>query len=108
MPASHGLVATAAKTAFVSSPDACPFCGSARSALQEIDLGGWMVECLDCHATGPVKDIGHGCGAGMELPPSIWQKLTQECNPAVTLLTATQEQTLFCPILMDAMNSPRT
>lgn len=55
MPASHGIVATAAKTAFVSSPDSCPFCGSARSALQEIDLGGWMVECLDCHATGPVK-----------------------------------------------------
>lgn len=56
MPASHGLVATAAKTAFVSSPDACPFYGSARSALQEIDLGGWMVECVDCHSTGPVKD----------------------------------------------------
>jgi Lar family restriction alleviation protein len=48
-------MATAAKTAFASIPDACPFCGSARSALQEIELGSWMVECLDCHATGPVK-----------------------------------------------------
>jgi len=55
MPASQGLVATAETTTLTSSHDACPFCGSARTALQEIELGSWMVECLDCHSTGPVK-----------------------------------------------------
>ena len=55
MKAFQGLAETSAKTDFASSPDACPFCGSPRTALQEIDLGSWMAECLDCHATGPVK-----------------------------------------------------
>lgn len=34
--------------------DACPFCGSQRSKSYEVDINGWMVECTDCHATGPV------------------------------------------------------
>lgn len=55
MSVSRGFMTAAAKTALVSSPDACPFCGSARIALQEIDLGSWMVECLDCQSTGPLK-----------------------------------------------------
>lgn len=55
MAASQGLMSAAAKTALVNSPNACPFCGSPRTALQEIDLGSWMTECLDCHATGPAK-----------------------------------------------------
>lgn len=52
---SRGHMAAVAKTAFASTPDACPFCGSARTSLQKVDLGSWMAECLDCHATGPVK-----------------------------------------------------
>jgi Lar family restriction alleviation protein len=55
MAASQSLMSDVAKKAFVNSSDACPFCGSPRAALQEIDLDSWMTECLDCHATGPVK-----------------------------------------------------
>jgi len=32
----------------------CPFCASTRTELEEVDTGAWMVECLDCHATGPI------------------------------------------------------
>lgn len=32
----------------------CPFCASARVEVEEVDADAWMVECLHCHATGPV------------------------------------------------------
>lgn len=32
----------------------CPFCTSTRFKVVEVDLRVWMVECMDCHATGPL------------------------------------------------------
>ncbi len=34
--------------------ESCPFCASARVEVEEVDAGAWMVECLSCHATGPI------------------------------------------------------
>ena len=35
-------------------PEPCPFCAGARVEVVEVDAGAWMVECMECHATGPV------------------------------------------------------
>lgn len=32
----------------------CPFCASTRFKVVEVDQCAWMVECMDCHATGPL------------------------------------------------------
>ena len=32
----------------------CPFCAGDRVELVEVDVGAWMVECMECHATGPI------------------------------------------------------
>lgn len=34
----------------------CPFCAGARAEVVEVDVGAWMIECRDCHATGPVSE----------------------------------------------------
>jgi Lar family restriction alleviation protein len=34
--------------------ESCPFCGSQHVESNEVDINGWMVECMDCHATGPI------------------------------------------------------
>ena len=34
--------------------ESCPFCGSQHVESSEVDINGWMVECMDCHATGPI------------------------------------------------------
>jgi len=34
--------------------ESCLFCGKEQVATIEIDNDSWMVECLACHATGPV------------------------------------------------------
>lgn len=34
--------------------ESCPFCGSQHAKSSEVDINGWMVECMDCHATGPM------------------------------------------------------
>lgn len=34
--------------------ECCPFCANEQVATMEIDTDSWMVECLACHATGPV------------------------------------------------------
>lgn len=43
-----------AKGNFMIARDPCPFCASEETAAQEIDRDRWMVECLRCHATGPI------------------------------------------------------
>ncbi len=35
--------------------ESCPFCGSQHVESSEVDINGWMVECMDCHATGPTR-----------------------------------------------------
>lgn len=32
----------------------CPFCAGARAEVVEVDVGAWMVECMECHTTGPI------------------------------------------------------
>ena len=32
----------------------CPFCGSSNLQASEIDIAGWLIECLQCHTTGPI------------------------------------------------------
>jgi len=32
----------------------CPFCGSGQVECREVDVEAWTVECMDCHATGPI------------------------------------------------------
>jgi len=32
----------------------CPFCASMHTETIEVDIGKWMVECLDCQTTGPI------------------------------------------------------
>ena len=34
--------------------ESCPFCGSQHVESSEVDINGWMVECMDCHVTGPI------------------------------------------------------
>ncbi len=34
--------------------ESCPFCGSPHVEPREVDINGWMVECMDCHVTGPI------------------------------------------------------
>lgn len=34
--------------------ETCPFCGSGQLECLEINVEAWMVECIDCHATGPI------------------------------------------------------
>jgi Lar family restriction alleviation protein len=43
----------------------CPFCGSRNLKATEIDVAGWMIECLDCHSTGPIA-------SSEELTVSLW------------------------------------
>ena len=33
--------------------ETCPFCKSQHVRSCEVDINEWMVECMDCHATGP-------------------------------------------------------
>ena len=34
--------------------ESCPFCGSQHVESSEVAINGWMVECMDCHVTGPI------------------------------------------------------
>ena len=36
----------------------CPFCGSGRSQIREIDIGTWAVVCESCGGAGPVGEDG--------------------------------------------------
>lgn len=32
----------------------CPYCASTNLESEEVDNDAWMIECLECHATGPI------------------------------------------------------
>lgn len=34
----------------------CPFCGSKTLTLVQLDQHEWVIECLDCSATGPIME----------------------------------------------------
>ncbi len=45
----------------------CPFCGNQHVETSEIDINEWMVECMDCHATGPI-------GRTADLSVTAWNR----------------------------------
>jgi len=45
-----------ATPATASKLQACPFCGGSHVQSVQVDVAGWMVECFDCHTTGPLMD----------------------------------------------------
>ncbi len=57
--------------------DVCPFCGSPHTKSCEVDINGWMVECMGCRATGPI-------GRTEALSAAAWNKRFMESQPALT------------------------
>jgi len=55
----------------------CPFCGSRHTQSHEVDINGWMVECMGCRATGPI-------GRTEALSAAAWNKRFMESQPAST------------------------
>ncbi|MBK9162289.1 MAG: Lar family restriction alleviation protein [Nitrosomonadales bacterium] len=57
--------------------DVCPFCGSPHTKSCEVDINGWMVECMGCRATGPI-------GRTEALSAAAWNKRFMESQPVST------------------------
>lgn len=53
----------------------CPFCGSERCEVVQLERHQWAVVCLDCGASGPIADIPQKARAAWMPPPPATGKL---------------------------------
>jgi Lar family restriction alleviation protein len=51
----NGIPPTQTRLLMPLHPLPCPFCGSPKSSLLEVDVEGWAVICDPCGTIGPIK-----------------------------------------------------